>query len=71
MKTVHYIALSAVETWALQHGKEWNPATYFKTFVALFVAQFFLVALYNIFIYPIYRSPIRNLPGPKVQYPRT
>jgi hypothetical protein len=42
-----------------------NPR-YKSVTVALFCLQFLIWAVWRIFIYPKYMSPLRHLPGPKV-----
>lgn len=34
----------------------------------LYLAKIIVTQLYKLFIYPYYVSPLRNLPGPKVEY---
>lgn len=34
--------------------------------VVLFLVQYSLVKVYRLYIYPMYMSPLRSLPGPQV-----
>ena len=38
-------------------------------FFILFSFQYALIKTYRLFVYPYFRSPLRNLPGPKVNIP--
>lgn len=35
--------------------------------IAVFLAQYLVLKLYRIFLYPNFFSPLRHLPGPKVR----
>jgi hypothetical protein len=65
-------ALSALETAIFSSRKFSNsgasPIHIIKIFVMLFAVQYALFVIYNTFIYPFYRSPLRHLPGPKVNF---
>ncbi len=44
-----------------------SPTSSLKLFSAFFFVQYALVKFYRIFVYPFWFSPLRHLPGPKVQ----
>ncbi|KAF2183834.1 cytochrome P450 [Zopfia rhizophila CBS 207.26] len=65
MKSRLCALLSTVETFALVYPNYRTSNDFILTFLALYIAQYAVLAVYNIFIYPFYRSPLRHLPGPK------
>lgn len=50
----------------LAHDDRSNYKAIILNFFYLFGAQTLLLLSYSIFIYPIFLSPLRRLPGPKV-----
>ncbi|ORY10246.1 cytochrome P450 [Clohesyomyces aquaticus] len=69
MNAKHCATLSILETAVLfsqKQGRTENPIKQLvTTFLILFVVQYSVLLLHNIFIYPFYRSPLRHLPSPK------
>ena len=60
-------ALSLAETVAVVRRDEILAPTSLGILLALVVAQYVVVKLYDIFVWPFYVSPLRHLPTPKVQ----
>lgn len=69
--------LSALETVGLTGSLQASPSPslafessrneLLKTFAALFLAQYTLLKIFRIFVQPIFFSPLRHLPTPKVR----
>lgn len=72
MKSKICAAIAILGALALSHDTRsvHNYTAAIINFSILFVAQYLVITLYNVFIYPFYRSPLRHLPGPKVLIPR-
>ncbi|KAF2203675.1 cytochrome P450 [Delitschia confertaspora ATCC 74209] len=69
MKNRICAALSAVQTAVILRQSTLDAKGFLFVFFAFFLAQSSAVSIYNIFIYPFYRSPLRHLPGPKDNTP--
>ena len=44
-------------------------ASLITTFSSLVALQYCIVLVYNVLIYPLFVSPLRNIPGPRVSAP--
>jgi hypothetical protein len=61
------VATSAAASTVLRNA---NPIRAgLTTLLALFLAQYLLLKIYRVFIWPNFFSPLRKLPGPKVRPP--
>lgn len=58
--------VAALAAFTLSYNNQSDYTTILILFIELFIAQYAVILLYNVFIYPFYRSPLRHLPGPKV-----
>jgi len=56
--------LSALEGYSLAHFGPLHLSA--RLFLYLFIAHYFVFKFYRIYVYPRYVSPMRHLPGPKV-----
>jgi hypothetical protein len=66
MKSRTCAATSLLGAFAVSYNDRANYTAFLIIFLKLFIVQYTVIVLYNIFIYPFYRSPLRHLPGPKV-----
>ncbi|KAK3352674.1 cytochrome P450 3A5 [Lasiosphaeria hispida] len=57
--------LEAVALSGLQGTLEFSAAALLPQFLAYFIAQYALVKLYRLAVFPHFVSPLRNVPGPK------
>jgi hypothetical protein len=66
MKSKICATVAALTAFALSYNNRSDYTATFIIFIKLFIAQLVVVLVYNVFVYPFYRSPLRHLPGPKV-----
>ncbi|KAH7110702.1 cytochrome P450 3A5 [Dactylonectria macrodidyma] len=58
-------AISLIEIALLHHSNSIAPTNLLQHFLSLAAAQYLLIKLFYVLIWPIFCSPLRNLPGPK------
>lgn len=69
MDAGYCFALSAAEAFALHHGAFQSYVILLQRFLLYFVLQFLAIKILKTLIYPAFLSPLRNIPGPKDNFP--
>jgi len=63
------IVLTAAEEFSLRHGASQSKFIVLQRPLILFLFQYLLLKLVKCLVYPRFFSPLRNLPGPKDNFP--